>query len=227
MANTDIPFWITNPSILINKTYLTDLYPKASMSRNEKLNAISRLIIILTVIGFLLAQNYKILMTGIITLAIIVFLYVIQNRQLADSKTTIEGFEDLNAFKSNFTCPKKTNPLMNVLLPEYSDDPNREAAAPTFNPNVEDDINEKTMDFVAQQFVKGDEEKDKIKARLFADLGDNFEFNQSMRNFYATPNTTIPNDQGSFAEFLYGDMISCKEGNELACTRDNSRWINY
>ena len=150
-----------------------------------------------------------------------------QNRQMANNKTTIEGFEDLNAFKNNFTIPKKTNPLMNVLLTEYSDDPNREAAAPTFNPNVEDDINEKTMDFISEQFVKGDEEKDKIKARLFADLGYNFEFNQSMRNFYATPNTTIPNDQGSFAEFLYGDMISCKEGNELACSRDNSRWINY
>ena len=148
---------------------------------------------------------------------------------MADSKTNIEGFEDLNAFKSNFTCPQKANPLMNVLLTEYTDDPNRESAAPTFNPNVEDDINEKTKNFVAEQFVKGDEEKekDKIKARLFADLGDNFEFNQSMRNFYTTPNTTIPNDQGSFTEFLYGDMISCKEGNELACTRDNSRWINY
>jgi hypothetical protein len=40
-----------------------------------------------------------------------------------------------------------------------------------------------------------------------------------MRNFYSTPNTTIPNDQKAFAEFCYGDMISCKEGNPIACAQ--------
>jgi hypothetical protein len=41
--------------------------------------------------------------------------------------------------------------------------------------------------------------------------------------FYTTPNTTIPNDQKGFAEFCFGDMISCKQGNEMACQRFNPR----
>ena len=40
-----------------------------------------------------------------------------------------------------------------------------------------------------------------------------------MRPFYSTANTTIPNDQGAFADFCYGSMVSCKEGNPFACTK--------
>jgi hypothetical protein len=46
---------------------------------------------------------------------------------------------------------------------------------------------------------------------LFKDLGESLSFEQSMRPFYSTPSTTIPNDSGSFAEFLYGGMISAKK----------------
>ena len=56
---------------------------------------------------------------------------------------------------------------------------------------------------------------------------DNYVFNNSMWNWYATPNTKIPNDQAGFAEYCYGDMISCKENNALACTQDMPpHWIN-
>ena len=45
----------------------------------------------------------------------------------------------------------------------------------------------------------------------------------SMRNFYTTASTTIPNDQEGFSKFLYGDMISAKEGNPSALARQNPR----
>ena len=32
------------------------------------------------------------------------------------------------------------------------------------------------------------------------------------RNFHTMPSTTNPNDQRAFAEFCYGNMKSCKEG---------------
>ena len=46
--------------------------------------------------------------------------------------------------------------------------------------------------------------------KLFRDLGDNFQFDRSMIHFNSTANTQIPNDQKSFAEFCYGDMMECK-----------------
>jgi hypothetical protein len=59
--------------------------------------------------------------------------------------------------------------------------------------------------------------------KLFGTLGDNAIFDASMRNFHPMSNTRIPNDQDAFAKFCYGEMKSCKEGDEFACGRINSR----
>ena len=56
--------------------------------------------------------------------------------------------------------------------------------------------------------------------KLFKDLGEQYTFEQSLRQFHSNPNTRIPNDQKSFAEFCYGNMVSCKEGNLFACARN-------
>ena len=113
---------------------------------------------------------------------------------------------------------------MNVLLPEINENPNRQEAAPAFAPVIESDMNKKTKDFISKEFNDPN-----IDERLFNDLGDNFNFDQSMRAWHPTPNTTIPNDQQSFAEYCYGDMIACRdeENNELACTKNMPyRWTN-
>ena len=55
----------------------------------------------------------------------------------------------------------------------------------------------------------------------YQDLGDNLAFEHSMRNFYAMPNTTIPNNQKEFAEFCYGNMPSCKDGDYFQCEKNN------
>ena len=95
--------------------------------------------------------------------------------------------------------------MMNVLLTDIIDNPKRPPAAPAYEPPINKAINNSTMD-----------------PRLFLDLGDNLSFDRSMRNFYAMPNTKIPADQKGFAEFCYGDMPSCKEGNEFQCAKNNT-----
>ena len=44
-----------------------------------------------------------------------------------------------------------------------------------------------------------------------------------MRNFHSMPNTTIPNGQKAFAEFCYGNMPSCKDGDNEQCSKINRR----
>ena len=63
--------------------------------------------------------------------------------------------------------------------------------------------------------------------QLYGDLGEKFELDQSMSRFYSTPNTKIPNDQGAYAQFLYGNMPSCRDGDAFACVQDNLRYNNY
>jgi hypothetical protein len=71
--------------------------------------------------------------------------------------------------------------------------------------------------------TKSNHTPEETYGKLFGTLGDNVGFDASMRNFYPMPNTRIPNDQDAFAKFCYGEMKSCKEGDEFACGRINSR----
>ena len=52
-------FWTSDPGILVNKDSLLDLWPTAKMDQNSKLNAISRLIILLTVVGFMFSKSMR------------------------------------------------------------------------------------------------------------------------------------------------------------------------
>ena len=214
-------FWTNNPMVLFNKNNINQLWPNQKMSSNQKLNAITRLIIILTILGFLITNNNRVFITGIITLAIIVLLHYIQQNKETKLKDVKEGFTSTklyNKLKDNFTNPTVNNPVMNVLLPEIKYDPDRKAAAPAYNRAVEKQINACTEKSVVKQLGGNS----KTEKKLFANLGDSFNFeNDAMHSFYATPNTKIPNDQGGFANFCYGDMISAKEGNPLALERNN------
>ena len=183
-------------------------------------------------------MSYKIVLLGAISLGMIALLYTTQNKATAASAQPTsggktEGFSNYANYNTGrrrmvstvapaqegltFQAPTPQDPLMNVLLTDIQDRPNRPAAEPAFNPKVERDINQSAQTFVVEDMGGNPNLED----RLFRDLGDNYEFSNSMRNYFATPNTRIPNDQHAFAEFCYGDMISCKEGNMLACARAN------
>jgi hypothetical protein len=225
------PFWLNEPTILFDKKQITEIWPNPNMSNMEKLNAISRFVIIASLLGYLITLNIGIIFVGIITLAVIAILYHVQsNKAKADENAKElppkikESFTNAilyNEVKDDYTNPKENNPMMNVLLPEISYNPTRNEAAPAFNAEVEKNINNSTKDYVVDTTFSDESAKQKeyIKRKLFSDLGDSYTFDDSMRNFYTNPNTTIPNDQEGFANFCFGDMISAKEGNEFALGR--------
>jgi len=236
-------FWLNDPTVLFNNAGITEIVPMSGMNRESRLNAISRMIILLAILGYLLTLSYKIIMLGVVSLAMIALLYVAQGRNSAttaptsgknDKDKTKEGFSTYANYNTGrrrtgrvaaasppsgltFQAPTPQDPLMNVLLTDIVDNPNRPAAEPAFNPKVERAINDSTQQFVVEDLGGNPNLED----RLFRDLGDNYEFSNSMRSYFATPNTRIPNDQHAFAEYCYGSMISCKEGNMMACARAN------
>jgi len=214
-------FWLNNPSILLSSKHITEIWPSDELNYEGKLNAVTRLVVILSILGFVATRSIKILVSAIITLAVIVIMYRSKKasaiKQKINDKIVKEGFTNPNFYKAHegkFTNPTKTNPLMNVLLPEIKYNPQRKAGAPAFNPAVEKRINESAGNVGPDP-------------RLFVDLGDSISFEQSMQRFYTTANSRVPNDQTAFAKFCYGDMPSCKEGDGLQCLKDNPRWINY
>ena len=218
----ETPFWLDEPTILFKSSKIHQLWPAKDMTSNEKLNAVTRTVLLLTLVGYLLKITSKIILTGIITLGIIIVMHYTKINK-TNNKENFTNPQFYNIMKDSYMLPTENNPVMNVLLTERKDNPNRKAAAPAYNKDVEKKINDKTQSFVVNNF----DDTTNIDDRLFKDLGDNFNFDRSMRSWYSTANTQIPNAQKAFAEWCYGDMTSCKEGNEFACTRSAPpRWTN-
>ena len=106
-----------------------------------------------------------------------------------------------------------------MLLTQIGDSPQRKSAPPSFNTAVYEDINNTTKKII-QTLNPGIKNTNK---QLFGDLGEKFEFDQSMWQYYSMPNTKVGNDQGAYADYLYGGMISGKE-DALARVQDNYRY---
>ena len=64
------PFWSNDPTILFNKSSMFQVWPSSSMTIEAKMNAISRLVIILSTLGFIFTMKTHFLIIGAITLAI-------------------------------------------------------------------------------------------------------------------------------------------------------------
>jgi hypothetical protein len=241
-----IQFWTNDPTVLFNKEYIFELWPTTEMCYEQKLNAITRLIILITILGYVSTMSQRILVIGFLTLAVIFVLFKMRKQKLTSAMVQ-EGFGDnispsvLKQKPKSITNPvtletvlndefkegNKRNPFSNVLLTQINDEPERKSAPPSFNVDVDEDIT-KNIKRTVQMLNPGIKNTNK---QLYGDLWQNFELDQSNRVFYSTPNTRVENDQGAFAQFLYNDLkYSGKESTaEGAITRvrDNFRYINY
>jgi len=227
-------FWSDDPNVLLQQAHIFEFFPVATMTYEQKLNAVSRTVILLTVISFILTKNIRIIVISAITLFSIFILYFYQekNQKRTNGKLNLEGFADagiayLNqnniAISANtFLDPTSNNPFGNVMLTDYDYNPNKKPAPPAYSETVSNSI----LAQAKQLVVESNPDQPDIADKLFVDLGDNLNFEQSLRQFNSNPNTTIPNDQSAFADFCYGSMVSCKEGNLFACARNLSRHTN-
>lgn len=98
------------------------------------------------------------------------------------------------------TYPTEANPFMNILVNEVYDNPKKPAAATIDTNNM------------ARQL------SDQFQTRMYGDPTDVYQHTQDQRVWATGPITSIPNDQGSFANWLYRvPGRTCKEGNNAAC----------
>ena len=158
-------FWLNNPTILFNKDYMFELWPTINMDFTQKLNAISRLIILLTILGLFMTKSVKVLISGIVTLGVLTYL----NYYKASKREGYNNQQIKEIIKDNFTKPTSENPAINVMLPEINEKPDKDPAAPAFYPVVEEDINNSTKEFISKNF-----DDPAIGEKLFKDLGDSF-----------------------------------------------------
>lgn len=238
-----IPFWGNDPFILLNKDYIFELLPSPKMTYEQKINSITRLILLLTLLGYIFTFSSRLIIVCLITITIIYTLYkykISKDNNYPEGHPAMEGFNTIDKqvsimdpitlkkfVKSEFKEGNKKNPFSNVLLTEITDDPNRKSAPPAFNEVIDTDITANIKKSV--QFMNpGIENTNK---QLFSSLTDNFYLDQSNRSFFSTANTRVSNDQGAFANFLYSDLkFTSKESTpegSIARVQDSYRHTLY
>lgn len=189
--------WFNDPSILINLNHIYEIIPNSSMNLIDNINALARLIILITIISFLFLNNFTILISGLVTLGLI---YLIYNNKLKEKE------EFCNFNMTNEITYK--NPLNNNLP---GDSPDKKEAPLAYIEDNEEKINNAVKEMIQQE----NSTFGNINEKLFKDLGEKIEFDRSMIPFNSNPDTKIPNDQNSFANYCYGSMLSAKEGDQF------------
>lgn len=243
-----IQFWSNDPTVLFNKEYILELWPTTNMCYEQKLNAITRLVILISILGYILTMSERILVVGVLTLAVVFVLFTMRKqkitKEMLNEGFSIKGNEAIEMFdknqssyvnpitldsvlKSEFKEGTKKNPFSNVLLTQISDDPNRKSAPPSFNVDCDEDIT-KNVKKAVQMMNPGIKNTNK---QLFGDLYQEFELDQFSRQLYSTPNTRVENDQSAYAQYLYNDMkysgkLSTPEG-AFSRLQDNYRYTLY
>lgn len=238
-----IPFWGEDPNVLFQANHIMEFFPSENMTYNQKLNAVTRLIIFITVFAFVFKPNFRLLIIATITIFSIYLLHYYNHKEY-EKQQSKSAAAIMNAKKEGFTGnpatdyliemgktidpnvfaqPTSQNPMNNVMLPDYEYNVNKKPAPPAFS----DSINTNILQSAKQLVQEANPGQPDIADKLFMDLNEELNLEQSMRQFVSNPSTTIPNDQQAFAEFCYGSMVSCKEGNQFACARNTSHYTNY
>jgi hypothetical protein len=186
-------FWLKDPLILINPLYLHRFFPSERLSDIEKMNAIMRASIYISIALVLYTGDWKwlfvIILTGLITAGY--------------SANSLEGFRDWirldtsSSIKTQWPDPmKEENPYMDYLVNEIMKHPGRHRNS---NSNL-------------KLKLKSGSNQIQNEEILYKDINDVFQKTQSQRSFAGSPGV---NDQSQFARFLgYNSMRSCRDSSD-------------
>lgn len=197
-------FWLNDISILYNRNHVLEIFPSSSFDIIRKLNAIFRFSIYYSLLVFLYNRNNTNVFYIPIVVGILTYIVYKKNNSIQVDDALIRSIngdkESVGDMSSSCRIPTKDNPFMN---PQLSD----------FGNNVE--VKESCSSFDNKGIqIKIDEYFDE---GIFKDYSDIFNNKNSQRQFFTVPGKDVPNDQGSFAQWLYGSPPTCKEGNSIDC----------
>ncbi len=180
-------FWTNNTSLL----FVPVLLPTDYMTIEEKLNTLTRLVIFVCLILALVLRDLRILLFMIILVIIIVIIYAYQNTTTKDRNTFLMK-NNLKVIDNEVcTKPSKHNPFMNPNMID-SDDIGIKAC-----PISDNQIQENIDTYFDES--------------MFRNVDDIYDRSTSKRQFYTVPVSSLPNDQATFANWLYNRGDSCKE----------------
>lgn len=177
-------------------------WPTSSQSAKERAEATARFVIYSSVLVYIINRDVRVFALGGLVLAILYYLYTAN--MISDGshvRTSGTNGRTTSSLYPSATLPTLDNPMGNVLMTDYVDQPDRPAAA--WYPSVRQEVQN-----AWSQIHPFERKRD------------------AERNFYTMPNTTIPNDQTGFAQACHGKPFApfCKDQGGEACDIDSDRF---
>ncbi len=193
------PFWLNDFSVLFKKNRIAQFFPTSDMTLIEKLNAMTRLSIFLSILLYLFTRNYHYFFIMIAIMIFTVFIFKTQKDNVELFLNSIDN-SPINEINNKVFIdehkekiePTVNNPFMNINL--ITDDKTKPSAPRIWNdPQMKDNV------------------EDKFQYNLYRDVSDIYNKNNGQLNYYQMPSTTIPNEQTAFAKWCYATGPTCKE----------------
>lgn len=212
--------WYEDPKVLIEPRKLVKYLPQKDDTSNEKINALMRLSLyislILSVAMFNLNYLFIFILTGFITYVVNVSA---EKKDEKEVSKNVENYQDLKDdldylkrkikvkdYVKKCSIPTDDNPFMNFLV---TDDRDKKAACSTVkDPKIKEVV------------------EDKFNKKLYRDINSVYNNENSQREFYTMPNTEVMNRQKELGEWLYQTPKTCKEGNGNQCVANNMERLN-
>ena len=189
-------FWTQDTTILFKHSKILEIWPYKSMSYEQQLNATTRFIIITSLIGYMLLNNYVVVLLGLVLISLIVLLYKFNKNSQKEGMASCSRPE---------IDPTLKNPFQNVMMTDYIDNPQKAPISAKYDENVEKKVN----DTVKSMIMENNSDNKDI-SKIFSNLSDTMQFEQSLRQFNVNPSTSIPNTQDDFLKYCYNDLYSEK-----------------
>lgn len=187
-------FWTDDINILFEPV----LIPSDDMQIDEKLNAVTRLIMFICIIIALLLQDIKFILLMIILVLGLIVLYKYQDNlyKVTDNFLNEKNLKVVD--KKICKKPTKNNPFMNPMMSDKLENQDY-SACPSYTKPISDEVDEL------------------YDTSMYTNVDDIYNRNTGIRQFYTVPGNKIPNEQTVFANWLYNRGKSCKENNGIRC----------
>jgi hypothetical protein len=202
--------WYMDIKNLINKENYLRFFPTSDMSYTEQNNSIVRFSLYLTILLYLLKNDYRVIYFILCILVLSFLMNLVERDRILKKR---EGYERLGLISSDGekererkVCmkPSKENPFMNPLVMDFEEGSSWQKA------NGGCDIEDKNVK---------EEVFEKYSEKLYRSVDDIWLNHTGDRQFYKVPSSGIISDQGGFANWLY-NRPNCKAGHIEKCYRN-------
>ena len=196
--------WFDDPMNLFAGDKLLKFWPLASQTPEERVNATTRFIIYISLALFIIKKDVRIFVLAAVAMGVLYAFYRSEMITTAVNPAQADGRKNPGFMRPVYQKPNYDNPMGNVLMSDYTEQPDRPGAA--FYPNVRGQVRK----FLDDSFPQ--------------DVADVYGHrNQAASRFYSMPVTTIPGDQTGFAEACYGKKFRpvCRD-DQSACTAEGN-----